>query len=90
MVEFCCSRIKTKREDLFSQQAASKLQAQPVSSYQNPEKNNNNNKTLKYHRSFFGRPGAVVTYLGVIAISNNNFSTLQLSLTDFGDTNKLN
>ena len=60
LVEFCCSRIKTKREDLFSQQAACKLQAQPLSSYQNPEKNNNNNKTLQNQQSFFGRPGAVV------------------------------
>ena len=25
------------------------------------------------------------TYLGVIAISNNNFSTLQLALTDFDE-----
>ena len=60
LVEFCCSRIKTKREDLFSQQAACKLQAQPLSSYQNPEKNNNNNKTLQNQQRFFGRPGAVV------------------------------
>jgi len=60
LVEFCCSRIKTKRKDLFSQQAACKLQAQPLSSYQNPEKNNNNNKTLQNQQSFFGQPGAVV------------------------------
>ena len=63
LVEFCCSRIKTKREDLFSQQAACKLQAQPLSSCQNPEKNNNNNKREEISTEIFWTARCCCAYI---------------------------